>query len=77
MHPAHAGRHLVLHRGAGEGHAEGRLELEGRLGDLAGGVLDRLCLVQDDRVPLHLGETGDVEAEEGIAGVRRCVPESW
>ena len=46
----------VLDRGAGERQPSASLETAELLGDLGGGVLDRLRLVDDDLAPLKLAE---------------------
>ena len=64
MHLAPQFLESVLDRRACERQTESCIDLEGSLGDLTLWVLDRLCLVEDDHVPLDLGELLLISTEQ-------------
>ena len=60
--------HPVLEGGAGEGEAVVGVDLLDGDGDLGGGVLDELGLVEDDVVELGLPVADDVAAQRAVGG---------
>ena len=59
---------VVLHRGAGEGQPEARVEGPGGLVPARGRVLHGLGLVEDHGAPLHRGQRVDVPREQVPTG---------
>ena len=60
--------HAILHGRSGQGKTGIRLQLLHRLGRHAAGVLDILCLVQNDKTELMILQQADIPADQRITG---------